>query len=83
MSLLSSFQAKYYIYAPQILFATFALISGFLTLAFPETADKVLPTTMEEALDLANRQRQAVVGEEEAKAAAKRHGEGEATRKVL
>lgn len=75
--------AKYYIYAPQILFATFALISGFLTLAFPETADKVLPTTMEEALDLANRQRQAVVGEEEAKAAAKRHGEGEATRKVL
>ncbi|XP_017049212.1 organic cation transporter protein-like [Drosophila ficusphila] len=44
--------AKYYIYAPQILFATFALISGFLTLAFPETADKVLPTTMEEARDL-------------------------------
>lgn len=44
--------AKYYIYAPQILFATFALISGFLTLAFPETADKVLPTTIEEARDL-------------------------------
>ncbi|KAH8305656.1 hypothetical protein KR059_004779, partial [Drosophila kikkawai] len=44
--------AKYYIYAPQILFATFALISGFLTLGFPETADKVLPTTMEEARDL-------------------------------
>ncbi|KAH8373949.1 hypothetical protein KR200_004470, partial [Drosophila serrata] len=44
--------AEYYIYAPQILFATFALISGFLTLGFPETADKVLPTTMEEARDL-------------------------------
>ncbi|KAH8379073.1 hypothetical protein KR009_002983, partial [Drosophila setifemur] len=44
--------AKYYVYAPQILFATFALISGFATLAFPETADKVLPTTMEEARDL-------------------------------
>ncbi|EDW79038.2 uncharacterized protein Dwil_GK10651 [Drosophila willistoni] len=48
--------AKYYIYAPQILFATFALISGFFTLGFPETADKVLPTTMEEARDL-NRKR--------------------------
>ncbi|KAH8354067.1 hypothetical protein KR084_003795 [Drosophila pseudotakahashii] len=58
--------AKYYIYAPQILFATFALISGFLTLAFPETADKVLPTTMEEArdLNLAKRRDQGVVGQE-------------------
>ncbi|XP_017072487.1 organic cation transporter protein-like [Drosophila eugracilis] len=51
--------AKYYIYAPQILFATFALISGFLTLAFPETADKVLPTTMEEARDLNTAKRRA------------------------
>ncbi|XP_016959571.1 organic cation transporter protein [Drosophila biarmipes] len=51
--------AKYYIYAPQILFATFALISGFLTLAFPETADKVLPTTMEEARDLNQAKRRA------------------------
>uniref|UniRef100_A0A6P4FLF3 Organic cation transporter protein-like n=1 Tax=Drosophila rhopaloa TaxID=1041015 RepID=A0A6P4FLF3_DRORH len=58
--------AKYYIYAPQILFATFALISGILTLAFPETADKVLPTTMEEArdLNLAKRRGQGVAGEE-------------------
>ncbi|XP_017013613.2 organic cation transporter protein-like [Drosophila takahashii] len=58
--------AKYYIYAPQILFATFALISGFLTLAFPETADKVLPTTMEEArdLNLAKRRDQGVEGQE-------------------
>ncbi|XP_017122857.2 organic cation transporter protein isoform X1 [Drosophila elegans] len=58
--------AKYYIYAPQILFATFALISGFLTLAFPETADKVLPTTMEEArdLNLAKRRGQGVAEEE-------------------
>lgn len=46
------FQAKYYQHAPSILFATFALVSGFLTLGFPETADKVLPTTMEDARDL-------------------------------
>ncbi|KAH8372352.1 hypothetical protein KR093_011190, partial [Drosophila rubida] len=45
--------AKYYEHAPSILFATFALVSGFLTLGFPETADKVLPTTMEDARDLA------------------------------
>ncbi|XP_023170597.2 organic cation transporter protein [Drosophila hydei] len=44
--------AKYYEHAPSILFATFALVSGFLTLGFPETADKVLPTTMEDARDL-------------------------------
>ncbi|XP_034483396.1 organic cation transporter protein-like [Drosophila innubila] len=44
--------AKYYEQAPSILFATFALVSGFLTLAFPETADKVLPTTIEDARDL-------------------------------
>ncbi|XP_017863547.1 PREDICTED: organic cation transporter protein-like [Drosophila arizonae] len=44
--------AKYYKHAPSILFATFALVSGFLTLGFPETADKVLPTTMEDARDL-------------------------------
>ncbi|XP_022216949.2 organic cation transporter protein-like [Drosophila obscura] len=58
--------AKYYLYAPQILFASFALMSGVLTLAFPETADKVLPTTMEEArdLNLAKRRAHAVVGEE-------------------
>ncbi|ALC44949.1 CG7458, partial [Drosophila busckii] len=42
----------YYQHAPSILFATFALVSGLLTLAFPETADKVLPTTMEDARDL-------------------------------
>ncbi|XP_034657467.1 organic cation transporter protein [Drosophila subobscura] len=59
--------AKYYVYAPQILFASFALMSGVLTLAFPETADKVLPTTMEEArdLNLAKRRGPAVVGDEE------------------
>ncbi|XP_030383352.1 solute carrier family 22 member 3 [Scaptodrosophila lebanonensis] len=49
--------AKYYVYAPQILFATFALVSGCLTLYFPETADKALPTTMEEARDLADKKR--------------------------
>ncbi|KAH8404444.1 hypothetical protein KR222_002044, partial [Zaprionus bogoriensis] len=43
---------KYYEHAPSILFATFALVSGILTLGFPETADKVLPTTMEDARDL-------------------------------
>ncbi|XP_001352880.2 organic cation transporter protein [Drosophila pseudoobscura] len=67
--------AKYYAYAPQILFASFALMSGVLTLAFPETADKVLPTTMEEArdLNLVKRRGQAVVGEE---------AEGPSTRKM-
>lgn len=44
--------AKYYVHAPSILFATFALVSGILTLGFPETADKVLPTTIEDARDL-------------------------------
>ncbi|KAM8708242.1 hypothetical protein ACLKA7_015244 [Drosophila subpalustris] len=44
--------AKYYAHAPSILFATFALVSGVLTLGFPETADKVLPTTIEDARDL-------------------------------
>ncbi|XP_036327579.1 putative transporter B0252.3 [Rhagoletis pomonella] len=41
--------ANYYEYAPQILFAIFALISGTLTLLFPETTDKVLPTTLQDA----------------------------------
>ncbi|XP_004522362.1 organic cation transporter protein isoform X2 [Ceratitis capitata] len=44
--------ANYYEYAPQILFATFALISGTLTLLFPETTDKVLPTTLQDAEQL-------------------------------
>ncbi|XP_054734015.1 organic cation transporter protein [Anastrepha obliqua] len=41
--------ANYYEYAPQILFASFALLSGTLTLLFPETTDKVLPTTLQDA----------------------------------
>ncbi|XP_075161611.1 organic cation transporter protein [Haematobia irritans] len=44
--------ANYYQYAPQILFGAFALVSGCLTLLFPETANKSLPTTMDEASNL-------------------------------
>ncbi|XP_065361290.1 organic cation transporter protein [Calliphora vicina] len=47
--------ANYYEYAPQILFAGFALVSGCLTLLFPETANKSLPTTMDDACNLKNR----------------------------
>ncbi|KAI8122393.1 Solute carrier family 22 member 21 [Lucilia cuprina] len=46
--------ANYYEYAPQIFFAAFALVSGCLTLLFPETANKSLPTTMNEASNLKN-----------------------------
>ncbi|KAH8404448.1 hypothetical protein KR222_002071 [Zaprionus bogoriensis] len=41
--------AKYYANAPLILFATGAIISGVLTLFFPETTNIVLPTTLKEA----------------------------------
>uniref|UniRef100_T1PB12 Sugar (And other) transporter n=1 Tax=Musca domestica TaxID=7370 RepID=T1PB12_MUSDO len=44
--------ANYYEFAPQLLFASFGLVSGFLTLFFPETANKSLPTTMDEASNL-------------------------------
>uniref|UniRef100_A0A0K8VF65 Solute carrier family 22 member 3 n=3 Tax=Bactrocera latifrons TaxID=174628 RepID=A0A0K8VF65_BACLA len=50
--------ANYYEYAPQILFASFALISGTLTLLFPETTDKVLPTTLQDAEQLNDKKRQ-------------------------
>ncbi|XP_073838873.1 organic cation transporter protein isoform X2 [Musca autumnalis] len=43
---------NYYEFAPQILFASFGLVSGCLTLFFPETANKSLPTTMDEASNL-------------------------------
>uniref|UniRef100_A0A1A9WE24 Major facilitator superfamily (MFS) profile domain-containing protein n=1 Tax=Glossina brevipalpis TaxID=37001 RepID=A0A1A9WE24_9MUSC len=43
---------NYYEFSPQILFASFALVSGCLTLFFPETANKTLPTTMVEASQL-------------------------------
>uniref|UniRef100_A0A1A9UJJ4 Major facilitator superfamily (MFS) profile domain-containing protein n=1 Tax=Glossina austeni TaxID=7395 RepID=A0A1A9UJJ4_GLOAU len=43
---------NYYEFSPQILFASFALVSGCLTLLFPETANKTLPTTMAEASQL-------------------------------
>ncbi|XP_011196030.1 organic cation transporter protein [Zeugodacus cucurbitae] len=48
---------NYYEYAPQILFASFALISGTLTLLFPETTDKVLPTTLQDAEQLNDKKR--------------------------
>ncbi|XP_030373242.1 solute carrier family 22 member 3 [Scaptodrosophila lebanonensis] len=41
--------AKYYPNAPLILFAGGAIISGCLTLFFPETTNIVLPTTVKEA----------------------------------
>ncbi|KAH8270396.1 hypothetical protein KR018_009667 [Drosophila ironensis] len=41
--------AKYYANAPAMLFAGAAIISGLLTLFFPETTNVVLPTTVQEA----------------------------------
>lgn len=46
---LDSFQIDYYKYAPHLLFATFAILSSIVATFFPETANKVLPTTLEEA----------------------------------
>ncbi|EDV97915.1 organic cation transporter protein [Drosophila grimshawi] len=43
------FLAKYYPSAPAILFACGAILSGCLTLYFPETTNLVLPTTVKEA----------------------------------
>ncbi|KAH8325284.1 hypothetical protein KR067_001574, partial [Drosophila pandora] len=39
----------YYQYAPHLLFALFGFICSSLVLIFPETTNKVLPTTLEEA----------------------------------
>ncbi|CAD7005955.1 unnamed protein product [Ceratitis capitata] len=47
--------AKYYANAPAILFATFALISGCLSLLFPETSNTILPTTVHEADKIGNK----------------------------
>ncbi|KAH8373945.1 organic cation transporter protein [Drosophila serrata] len=41
--------AKYYASAPALIFAGAAIVSGFLTLFFPETTNVVLPTTVQEA----------------------------------
>ncbi|SPP76405.1 organic cation transporter protein [Drosophila guanche] len=41
--------AKYYASAPAMLFAGAAILSGCLTLFFPETTNLVLPTTVQEA----------------------------------
>ncbi|EDX11460.1 GD15009 [Drosophila simulans] len=41
--------AKYYANAPAMLFAGAAIVSGLLTLFFPETTNVVLPTTVQEA----------------------------------
>ncbi|XP_022216882.2 solute carrier family 22 member 3 [Drosophila obscura] len=41
--------AKYYASAPAMLFAGAAILSGCLTLFFPETTNVVLPTTVQEA----------------------------------
>ncbi|XP_017840801.2 organic cation transporter protein [Drosophila busckii] len=41
--------AKYYTNAPAILFASAAILSGCLSLFFPETTNTTLPTTLEEA----------------------------------
>lgn len=46
---LNSFQTDYYKFAPHLLFATFALLSSILATFLPETANKALPTTLEEA----------------------------------
>ncbi|KAH8372349.1 hypothetical protein KR093_011191, partial [Drosophila rubida] len=40
---------NYYKYAPHLLFATFGLLASVISMFFPETANKVLPTTLEEA----------------------------------
>ncbi|KAM8708241.1 hypothetical protein ACLKA7_015243 [Drosophila subpalustris] len=39
----------HYKYAPHLLFAIFGLLSAVIAMFFPETANKVLPTTLEEA----------------------------------
>ncbi|XP_067643249.1 solute carrier family 22 member 4-like isoform X2 [Eurosta solidaginis] len=41
--------AKYYKNAPALLFACCALVSGCLSLLFPETSNTILPTTVHEA----------------------------------
>ncbi|KAH8305803.1 hypothetical protein KR059_011045 [Drosophila kikkawai] len=41
--------AKYYASAPALIFAGAAIVSGLLTLFFPETTNVVLPTTVQEA----------------------------------
>ncbi|XP_055855971.1 solute carrier family 22 member 7-like [Episyrphus balteatus] len=47
--------AKYFQSGPAILFSTFAVISAFVALSFPETTDAVLPTTMHEAEDIGHK----------------------------
>ncbi|EDW35097.1 GL25415 [Drosophila persimilis] len=42
----------YYTYAPHFLFALFGFVCACLTLYFPETTNKALPTTLEEARSL-------------------------------
>ncbi|KAH8404447.1 hypothetical protein KR222_002056, partial [Zaprionus bogoriensis] len=46
---------SYYKYAPHLLFATFGILSSILATFFPETANKVLPTTLEESRALDSR----------------------------
>ncbi|XP_055920418.1 solute carrier family 22 member 3-like [Eupeodes corollae] len=46
---LTPLMANYYASAPQILFASCAILSGSMALFLPETKDIVLPTTLEEA----------------------------------
>lgn len=50
-----TFQAKYYENAPAILFAVCALVSGCLSLFFPETSNTILPTTVHEADKIGNK----------------------------
>ncbi|XP_068142379.1 organic cation transporter protein-like [Drosophila tropicalis] len=45
----------YYRYGPHLVFAIFAFICSSLTLLFPETANKTLPTTLAEARELDRR----------------------------
>ncbi|XP_014093801.3 organic cation transporter protein [Bactrocera oleae] len=47
--------AKYYENAPAILFAVCALVSGCLSLLFPETSNTILPTTVHEADTIGNK----------------------------
>ncbi|XP_053953858.1 solute carrier family 22 member 4-like [Anastrepha ludens] len=46
---------KYYENAPAILFAFCALLSGCLSLLFPETSNTILPTTLHEAHKIGNK----------------------------